>query len=159
MKKYLLFLPLLLIGGFALAQATDVVTMDQFSIDVLQAIQKFGGMTWLGKVASIVFLVLASMKVSFFNQIFWSKLGRLQPWMAPALGLLAGILAPAVTGEAWTLSGALAYMAAGSGAIILHELLGLIKVIPGIGPVWIKVIEVLESVTGGPTAQALKGVK
>ena len=147
MKKFLLIgLSILtfFVGGYAMADSTVIAPQD-FLAQVLTAIQGFGGLPWVGKIASVILLVVASMKVSFLHDLLWAKLGAAQAWVAPVLGLLAGILTPALSGQAITLPGVMAFVAAGSGALILHELLDAAKGIPGLGATYVGIINLIES--------------
>lgn len=151
MKKILLaltFAMLFLIAQFSFADVSALPPQDFFA-QVLQAIHDFGGLPWVGKIALIVALVIASMKVSFLDDLVWNRLGKFQAWLAPVLGLVGGILGLAVSGQPFSWARAFAYMSAGAGAVILHELLDTAKAIPGLGPIWVQVIAVIEGVLGG----------
>jgi hypothetical protein len=125
-------------------QAATTLSTDSLISAVSTVIQSFGGLSWALKIACIVLLIIASMKVSFLST-FWAKLGKFQAYAAPVLGLVLGILTLSVSGSV-TLAGVLAYLAAGSGAILLHELLDTIKAIPGIGQVYVGIIDAVEGV-------------
>jgi hypothetical protein len=143
----------------AYAFAADVVTPGDFFAQVLDVITKFGGLTFVLKVAAIITLVISSMKVSVLNDLIWSKLGAFQAWVAPILGLLAGILHLADNGASISWASVFAYLSAGAGAIILHELLDSVKALPGLGEFWVGLIAAVEKLLGGPSsawAQARK---
>lgn len=131
------------IPWMAIAQDAAAVPVADWLGQLLAVIKDFGasGMTWQVKAAAIIMLIVSSMKVSVLNDWFWSKLGKFQIWFAPALGLLAGIV-NALSGGSW--SDVWAYVAAGGGAVFLHELLDLVKMIPGIGSMWISLINIIE---------------
>lgn len=116
-----------------------------FLAQVFAAIQSFGGLPSVMKISIIVTLCISSMKVTFLNQMIWSKLGSAQAFVAPVLGLVAGILGIGAGHVALTLPVIFAYLAAGSGALALHELLDAIKGIPGIGSVFVSLINLIES--------------
>lgn len=120
---------------------------------VLDFIKGFGGLSWFGKLSGILLIVVASMKVSFLNDLIWSKLGALQAWLAPLLGLLTGIVSLLAGGQPITLAALTAYLAAGAGAVALHQLLDTLKVVPGLGSVWVSIINVIESALGGPASK------
>jgi hypothetical protein len=134
----------------------DTVSTSDFMTQVLAAIKSFGGLSWVLKIAAIVTLILASMKVSILNTYVWSKLGNFKTWAAPLLGLIAGVLSLSQGTAGISLAALTAYVGAGSGAILLHELLDTVKAIPGIGPKWVELITVIETYLGGPAAQAVK---
>lgn len=152
MKKLFLFLTISLFGFFAFAQAQEV-TPNDFLAQTLDAIKMFGGLSMMMKISTVILLLISSMKVSILNQLFWSKLGAAQTWVAPALGLIAGILGLGSTTPV-TLGSVLAYVAAGAGAILLHELLDSLKAIPGIGAGYISVIDFVNSLLKGPDKKA-----
>ncbi len=123
--------------------------MDQFLAQVVAVFQQFGGMSGALKIAAVVTLVIASMKVSFLNSLIWSKLGSAQAFLAPVLGLVVGILG--LAGHApLSIAAVFAYLSAGAGAIILHELLDAIKGLPGLGAAYVSFINLIESFLGGP---------
>lgn len=132
------FLAVSLFGVFSFAQG--VITPQDFFAQVLQAISDMGGLSALGKLASVILLVVASMKVNLINSALWDKLGAFQPVLPLFLGLAAGILMlPQITFPA-----ALAYVLSGAGAIAIHQLLDMAKAIPGLGTVYVYVINLIE---------------
>jgi hypothetical protein len=130
-----------------LAFADETVPVDSFLTQVLNFVKSAGGMPWTLKVAGVVLLVVASMKVSFMKPI-WDKLGAAKAWLAPLLGFVGGFLSLAVDGTV-TLPALVAYSFAGAGAVVLHELLDSIKAMPGLGAMWISVIGVIQGLLGG----------
>lgn len=145
MKKFWL-VPLLAVAifvpWFASAQDAALPVSDWLG-QLLGVVKSFmtGGASWQVKVAALIMLIVSSMKVTVLNQWFWSKLGRFQIWLAPALGLVGGVV-NALQGGKWT--DVWQYVAAGGGAVFLYELLDLIKIIPGIGSIWITIINLIE---------------
>lgn len=133
--------------------AQDVLPPEEFFKQVLATLQSFGGMYPTVKLSGIIMLVIASMKVTYLNTLIWSKLGQLQIWVAPLLGLLAGVLA---LGKDLTPASALAYATVGAGAVFIHEVFDLIKAIPGIGPFYIFIINMIEGSLGGGAPKPLK---
>ncbi len=129
-------------------QATPLPPAD-FLAQVIDAIKKLGGMTTMLKISTIILLLIASMKVSVLNTYVWSKLGEAQVWVAPFLGLLAGLLGLGAGGVPITTAVVFAYVTAGGGAVFLHELLDSLKAVPGLGAVYLKAIEIAERVLGG----------
>lgn len=144
----------LFIGFRALAQdaAPVDVPVQDFLAQVITAVKGFGGLTWMAKVGSICIILIASMKVSVLNKWVWSKLGTLQGWVAPLLALVGGLLA---NGSALTWPMVFAYLGAGAGATYLHDILDLLKKIPGLGTAWVAIIDVIASVLGGPTSKTI----
>lgn len=132
----------------SLAFAADLPPQD-FMLQVLQSIQSLGGLAGAAKIAAIITLVIASLKVSALRDMFWSKLGYGQVFMAPVLGLIAGGIAYFSSGVALTAPNIFAYMFAGSGAILFHELLDGVKGIPGLGSMYVSIIDFVSVMLGG----------
>ncbi len=130
--------------------ATDATS---FLSEVIAYIHSFGGQTWLFKVSSLIMLVVAVVKVTPLSAL-WAKMEGKQIWVAPVLGLAYGVFSLALTGSPITLAAVMAYVTAGGGAVFLHELLDLVKLIPGIGPFWVSMIGVVENALGGAKAGA-----
>lgn len=149
LRRSLIGLEFICFSFFAsMAFAQDVTLPQDFFAQVLDFLQKAGGLSLMLKVSGGILLLIASMKVSFMNKILWSKLGGAQTWVAPILGLIAGVLG---LGSAGPVSAAsvFVYITAGAGAIMFHELLDTVKAIPGIGPLWVSVISIIEGFLGG----------
>lgn len=140
---------MLFAGCYAFAQ--DVLSPGDFVNQVASFVQGIGGMSTMLIVSGVIMLIIASMKVSILNQWIWSKLGSVQIWVAPSLGLIAGVLS---LGSGITLPAAFAYVTAGAGAVYLHEILDQVKNIPGIGAIYVSIITTVEGWLGGPAASA-----
>jgi hypothetical protein len=124
-----------------------------FFAQVLAVASTIGGLGLFAKISAVIMLLVASLKVGVFRQAVWSKLGWAQVLVAPALGLLAGILGLGAGGAAITPALVFAYVVAGGGAVFLHELLDAIKSVPGIGPVYLAAIDTISRALEGSTAQ------
>lgn len=139
-----------------LEKSPDEIPVQDFAGQVLEAISKFGGLNWMGKIALLITLIISTMKVTAIRQMFWDKLGAAKAWAAPILGLILGILTLAMGGHL-TLAGVLAWVSAGAGALILHELLDSLKKIPGLGAMWVSFIDLVMGYLGAekkPEAKA-----
>lgn len=150
MKRYLsLIFAFMFVALFALvipAFAQSAPNPDLYFLSqVIDAVKTFGGLSWAMKISTIVLLAIGSMKVSFIQPL-WAKLGAAQAFVAPLLGLVIGALS--LSPFSW--AGMLAYMGAGAGAIAIHELLDALKAFPGLGPMYVAVINWLESILGAP---------
>lgn len=169
MKKYafsgLVIAGALVMTQYAFADTTGVVasanaimnaaslTFSQLLTDILAAVQGFGGLAWSLKIACIVMLLIGSMKVSALNDLVWNKIpANIQAWVSPILGLILGVLLLGSGGNI-SLAGIFAYMGSASGAIILHELLELVKAIPGLGAVYVGLINMIEGVLPAPLSK------
>ena len=122
--------------------------LDQFLAQVMAAIKALGGLPWALKIASIVLLIIASMKVAVVRNLIWDRLGAAKAFVAPVLGLIVGLLSMAAEGNV-TVAGVFAYLFAGAGALAIHELLDAVKGIPGIGQKYIQVCEFISKIFGG----------
>lgn len=120
-----------------------VITVDQFLGQVLETIRSFGGMPWTLKVAAIIMILVSSMKVSFLRPL-WDKLGAFKVLASLVLSLIAGVLTLGVGPESITFQGIVAYLFAGAGSIVLHELLDVIKSLPGVGQIYTAAIEFIQ---------------
>lgn len=151
-KESLIATMILLVLGFlfislkAAAQAADLPASD-FLAQVLEAYKAFGGLGAMAKVSAVIMLLVASMKVSFLNDVLWSKLGSAKVYVAPLLGLIGGLLGVGVDGHI-TLATIFAFVTAGAGAVFLHEILDSVKAIPGIGSAYLALINMLEGLLG-----------
>ncbi len=125
------------------------MSLPDFLSQVLAAIGQLGGLSTLMKLSLLITIVISSMKVSFLDELFWSKLGAFKVWLAPILGLIAGVLSLSMNGQDISWAALFAYMSAGAGAVFLHEILDSVKAIPGLGWVWVKLIDIIEKSLGG----------
>lgn len=154
MRKIFVFGLVFLISMTCFADGPVIdIPIDQFFNQVIDMIKQFGGIPWTLKVASIIALIISSMKVSFVR-VFWDKLGWIKPFVASILGLIAGILVLVNSGNV-SFAGVIAYMFAGAGAVILHEMLDSIKGIPGIGPTYVSIIDFIGGLLKKPEPKAL----
>jgi hypothetical protein len=130
----------------AIAQVVAINPDQTFLAQVLGLIGTFGGLSWVAKVSSICLVIVALTKTSFIAPL-WAKLPPLlQTLAAPILGLIGGLIGQG----SLTWASALAYVTAGAGAIVLHEILDGIKGIPGIGATYVAIITLIEGFLGGP---------
>lgn len=142
----LLFVGFIFVTSYALA---DAVAPQDFFAQVLQVIHDWGGIQTMAKISAAITLIIASMKVTYLNELIWQKIGALQTWVAPILGLVGGIVGLGVSGPV-TLASVVAYVTAGAGAVFLHEILDTVKAIPGVGTFYLNMINTLEKTLGGP---------
>ena len=133
-----------------------------FMADVLLSVQSVGGLAVAMKIALAIMLLIGTMKVTSLDDMFWGKLGKFQAFAAPILGLILGILVLGYQGHI-TVPALFAYIGAGGGAILFHELLDAVKGIPGLGTVYVGIITFIEGALGGnptgatPSTSAVKG--
>lgn len=154
--RILPFLSVVFVCGYAFAQDGSVMEPQDFFVQIIQAVQKIGGLSTLGIISLVITLLVSSLKVSFMNDLLWSKLGDLKFWVAPLLAAVGGFLQQIATTGGFTWAALFVFLTAGTGAVFVHEILDLIKKIPGIGPMYIMIINLIQATLGGPKPQALK---
>jgi cytochrome c oxidase subunit IV len=135
------------IGLLAFAE-TDPIGAIDFIIQIMKSLKDFGGMSAMVKTSIIITLIISSLKVSFLNNLIWSKLGGCKVFIAPLLGLIGGLVT--LKSQAVSAADITVYLISGGGAVFLHELLDSIKEIPGIGPVYLTIINILTTLLRGP---------
>ena len=148
MRVLSVFTGILFLVSYAFADS-GVVAPQDFFVQVLEVIKVFGGLSTMLKISAVITLLVASMKVSFMNDLIWSKLGAAKVYVAPTLGLIGGILGVGVEGPV-TAASIFAFVTAGAGAVFLHEILDSVKAIPGIGAIYITIINLIQGALGGP---------
>lgn len=142
------FFSLLFLSVAAFASDLADYPADKFFGDIFETVKAFGGMPWTLKIAAIVTLVISSMKVSFVRPL-WDKLGWAKGIVWAVLSVLVGIVTLSSGGNL-TFAGVAAYLFAGAGAVILHELLDSLKGIPGVGGVYLSIIEFAQKLLKAP---------
>ena len=142
------------VNSAAIIVSEPTMSLDQFLALVLEKMKGFGGIPWTLKIAAILMILLGTLKVSFARPV-WDKLGPYKALAAPVLSLLIGIVSlGANPNQMITGPGVVAYLFAGAGAIVLHELIDAIKSIPGIGPTYLNILVFMQTFLkkpGGPT--------
>ncbi len=111
-----------------------------------------GFVNWQLKAAAIIVILIAAWRVSALS-FLWDKLGSAKAWLAPLLSLIAAIFTTWGSGLAagsweWTISNIFLTLTTGAAAMAIANLLKSVKAIPGLGSVWVSVIEVLEKLLG-----------
>lgn len=102
----------------------------------------------LALIMAIITILIGVLKNSALRGYFWDKLGWFKVLLAPALGMIYCLLAVKQAGST-------EYMAAmlmGFGSTSLHELLDGIKQIPGLGPTYVAVIDIVGGILGNKKA-------
>lgn len=132
----------------AFAQAVVNPDLDFFA-QVSQFVASYGGMTPMVKISGYILLVIAITKTSFVAPL-WDKLPAVvKTLVAPLLGLIGAIL---TQGSSLTWASAFAFVTAGTGAVFIHEILDGVKAIPGLGQLYISIIDMAEKVLFKPQA-------
>ena len=141
------------------AMAQETMSPDaEFVRQVWDAIQNFGGLNFVARCSLVIMLIISSMKVSFLRPL-WTKLGKAQPWLTLGLGFLGGLADAFMGHDKFSWSVVVAYAVAGAGAGYIHDLLDTIKKVPGLGAVYVGLIDVLMEVLGGAKAKKAEEVE
>lgn len=145
---------ILITGCARIAMAESDPTPGTVLQDFFGVIGNLKGMKWQMAVASIITVLISTLKVSAWRPL-WDKLGWFKGFLAPTLSVGSIVLIAWGTGQlSWgTL---LVAITTGAGAVALHELLDAFKGIPGIGKVWVAIIEILGKLFGGKPASIEK---
>lgn len=161
----LLTMPVLLLAQEAGAPAGAVVVPTpppgsevQLGDWLKSVLDLFGGLgqyvNWQLKAVAIIFVVIGSFKVSALAPL-WEKLGKGKAFVAPILGVVASLLA--VWGSnvsAFSWSAAFIAISTGAGALALADLFDAVKKWPGVGPVVVSIITVLEKLLKKPQTES-----
>lgn len=122
-------------------------------------IARFAAADSLTKVLLGILCILALVKTSFLRSVVgWDKMSQNAKVFVPlGMALVAGIIDLKVSTGHLVLRDVLAYVTgAGGGAILVHQLLDGVKALPGIGSVWVVLIEILGKALGQPAASMAK---
>lgn len=136
------------VASFAYAQVVGQPDVD-FITQLLTFIKDYGGLSEMLKIGGYILLFIALIKTSIVAPM-WAKLPELvKTLVAPLLGLGAALF---TQGGDITWASALAFMASGAGAVFVHEFLDGLKTIPGLGSVYVTIIDLLSKLFFKPAA-------
>ena len=135
----------------AFAQEAPPVELGSVFQQVADLIAQWGGFSWYLKIAGVITVILSAVKTSFLKP-YWDKLGDFKAYAGPILGLAAGILSLGISDEPISWAGIAAYIGAGAGAVFLHEILDTLKAIPGIGSMWVSIIDLIKVLLKAPVS-------
>jgi hypothetical protein len=122
-------------------------TLGQIFQEAVGLFTNWKGLSYQYKIAGVLFILVGTAKNSVLAP-HWEKLPKaIKPWVAPVLSLVAFLFMV----QPFTLETALAAVATGAAAGYAAQLLDLIKMIPGVGPVIRTVIDVVGVVLKRPT--------
>lgn len=128
---------------------TTQAGMADFLGQVWAYISSFGGLSFVLKMSGLVAIIIASVKVSLLRPL-WDRLGNFKALVGPVLSLFVGVVSSLKGDHGFSLSIICAYLFSGSGAVIIHEILDILKAIPGISPTYLKMIELANRMLAGP---------
>lgn len=114
--------------------------------------EKFGSFPWAAKIASLMLLVISSFKVTRGGWVpvlskLWPEADGKKPIAVLVASLVLGVLMTGAAGQI-TMAGVLQYVGAGAGSMLIHEILDKVKLIPGLGPVYVSAIKTIEAILG-----------
>jgi hypothetical protein len=145
------FLAITFFGVFAFAQDVAPVAVDDtgaFLSEVFKVVMSLGGLSWGAKIAAVCTLLISGLKISALRN-WYDKLGAAKVFLGPLLALVAGLAAlPQLSGPA-----IMAYLLAGGGSIILHQVLDAMKALPWLGVKLKVVIWALQKWLGGKPSE------
>lgn len=110
---------------------------------ILSLIASFGGLPWVLEIAVFIFLIIAFAKFTPLKKS-WDSLEHLKALVPLAFGLLIGIL----NLQTYSVAGIAAYLLTGAGAMLVHDMLEIVKGVPGLGPSYIGAIEFISRKLG-----------
>jgi hypothetical protein len=120
-----------------------------FLLQIVRVVQELGGAKWGASVTLGIVVIISTMKVSVLRR-YWDLIGSLKVLVAPSLALIAGLATLKLNPESrdmWPILAA--WMIAGSGSIIVHQLLDAVKGLPFVGQKYDLMIEVIQGLLGG----------
>jgi uncharacterized membrane protein HdeD (DUF308 family) len=98
-----------------------------------------------GKIAGCLVILIGLVKSSLLKPL-WDKCGPWKALVAPAIGLIVSILS--ISPMSW--AGVLQGLAGGVLAVGISQLMDAVKLMPGVGPTWVSIINVIEKLLGAP---------
>lgn len=129
--------------------------LGQFIDQVYAALQNFGTLSVLLKASVILTLLISAWKVSVF-QPFWNFFGNFKAFVPPTF--MVGV----VVVQSLISSGKVNWNTVGVAIVVgltsagFHDILCDLKSLPGVGPLFIKVIDLIEAFLGGSGLRAVK---
>lgn len=153
-KTLVSFIAVFFVMAYAFAD-DGVVAPQDFLAQILDAVRAMGGVSKLAVVASVITLVISSMKVSFLNSLVWDRLGSAKVLVAPILSIVAGVIVSIAGGAKFSLPMVVAYLGSSVGSVFLHQLLDGLKEAPFVGAPIKSVIAWISKVLGGDAPKPL----
>ena len=129
------------------------VGFGQLAQMLLSAIGDFKSGGWLAGAVALIYLIIGTMKNSAIRGMLWDKLGAAKVLVAPILSFIMVEIVALSSGQGFTFKSIMLSLVTGAGAIALYEIMAAVKSIPGIGPVWVSVIDFIGKILQKPQAQ------
>jgi uncharacterized membrane protein HdeD (DUF308 family) len=105
----------------------------------------FPSLSVAGKIAGCLVILIGLVKSSLFKPL-WDKAGPWKALVAPLLGLIVAVLSISPFNWAGVLQG----LAGGVLAVGISQVFDAVKLMPGVGQVWITIIDVVQKLLGAP---------
>ena len=112
---------------------------------VMSLWQSFPTLPLAGKIAGVLAIVIGLVKSSAL-QPYWAKLGPWQALVAPVLGVVTAILS--IQPLSW--AGIWLGLSGGMLAVALSNVLNSVMAMPGVGPLWVSIIQIIERLLNAP---------
>lgn len=121
---------------------------------IVDYLKNLSGLGTMGMLSATITLLISLWKSSFL-QPYWAAMPEwMKRWMGPVLGMVSAVLALGPLSWATVMAG----LSSGMLAAALHDLLDTLKVVPGLSPIYIAIINTIESFLGSPAeAKSVKG--
>jgi hypothetical protein len=157
-KYFIWIFALMFLFAAVLAKAQEVaapvvaeMSDADFLLQIVRVVQELGGAKWGASVTLGIVVFISTVKVSVLRK-YWDLIGSLKVLVAPSLALIAGIASLKLNPNAsahdlWPILAA--WMLAGGGSVIVHQLLDAVKGLPFVGAKYDLMIEVVQGLLGG----------
>ena len=149
--KFLVLFSMLIysVSLFAQVVPTEELPVDKLFEMLLGLVTSWKTMGTPVKITAIIFLLIATMKNSFARKYVWDKLGWAKILVAPVLSMIAF----AVTISPFNLKTVVLALVFGAGASYLANVVKAIREIPGLGTVWVQVMDWIGNLLGKPVVK------
>jgi hypothetical protein len=136
----LILFPVLVFGQ----DVVNETTLSDLLTQISTIFNSWAAWSVTAKISGILFLAVGSIKNSIISKYTWDKLGKFKFIVAPAFSLIAHliIVSPFTWNTVWLA------LTTGICSGFLADLLDAIKVIPGIGTTWVKIVTWIGSLLG-----------
>lgn len=144
----MLIMAMFLMTGLAFAQMPEIPASGSFQLTVEQLVELFKNWEVISsqmKIAMILVMIIGVVKNSAFESYF-KFFGKWKPVVAPTLSLIVAFLFV----QPFTLATALAAITTGVAAGFLSQILDALKTIPGLGSVYVTLIDIIGKLLGKP---------
>lgn len=128
----------------------DVSNMDLLGM-MLKLFSSWQSAGMLAGMSALVMLIIASLKNSMLRAMVWDKLKWGKVFVAPVMSIVLVFMGMMAKGMTIDGKAVLAALFVGGGAVALHEILDGLKQVPGIGGIWVNLIDMAGKLLGKPS--------